>query len=401
MKKFIKFIGYLVCYCIYPFSFLFPRSRNKWAFGSFRGAFNDNAKYYFIYASEQLPEKKCVWLSINRKTVQLIRSKGLKACSILSPKGVWFALTSKYWFYNAYSSDIMFCLSGNAVRVNLWHGLSMKLIEFRITTGALADRFAKKTLKERYYHPETFQRPSYVLSSTGLFTEDFSLSFRIPASKCLEFGYPRNEILLWSEEQRMRFVEKYEPAESKELIVNLKASHYEHVFLYLPTWRDAQRDLFVKDFDLERMDALMEASNSLLLLKPHANTVVEARVAEGLTHIRLLRSTFDIYPILPYTDILITDYSSILFDYMIMENKGAFLYIYDYEEYKKERGFAYPFDDLEVGKKVSDFDSLVAALQEGPLLVPEAARQRFVKQCWGDHPSGACAKIGEYFCTAP
>ena len=395
----IKFLGYLVCYCIYPFSFLFPRSRKKWAFGSFRGAFNDNAKYFFIYASTHLKEKNCAWLSINRKTVKLIRSKGMKAYHILSPRGVWFALTSKYWFYNAYSSDIMFCLSGNTIRVNLWHGLSMKRIEFRITTGPLADRFAKRTLKERYYHPETFQRPNYVLSSTGFFTLDFAESFRIPVNQCLEFGYPRNEILFWSDEERMKFVDRYEPVETKELILKLKCSKYEHVFLYLPTWRDAQRDLFVKHFDLKRMDVLMRERGSLLLLKPHANTVVDDSIVDGLTNILLFRSTFDIYPVLPYTDVLITDYSSITFDYMLMENKGDFLYIYDYQEYKKERDFAYSFDALPVGKKVYDFDSLVAALNADDLYVPEEARKRFVREIWGENPMGACSKIGRFFDT--
>lgn len=394
----IKFFGYLICYCIYPFSFLIPRNRNKWAFGSFRGAFNDNAKYYFIYVSEHLKVKNCAWLSINRKTVRLIRSKGMKAYHILSPRGVWFALTSKYWFYNAYSSDIMFCLSGNTIRVNLWHGLSMKRIEFRIQTGPLADRFAKQTLKERFYHPETFQRPDFVLSSTGFFTTDFAESFRIPTERCLEFCYPRNEILCWSDEERLRFVDKYEPIETKELIFKLKSSQFKHIFLYLPTWRDAQRDLFVKDFDLKRMDVVMRACDSLLLLKPHANTFVDERLANGLSNLMLLRSTFDIYPVLPYTDILITDYSSIQFDYMLMEHKGVFQYIYDYEDYKKERDFAYDFEHLEIGKKVYTFDELVAAVSDESLYVPEITRKQFVKKIWGDNPMGACEKLGRFFC---
>ena len=237
------------------------------------------------------------------------------------------------------------------------------------------------------------------MSSTGFFTLDFAESFRIPVNQCLEFGYPRNEILFWSDEERMKFVDRYEPVETKELILKLKCSKYEHVFLYLPTWRDAQRDLFVKHFDLKRMDVLMRERGSLLLLKPHANTVVDDSIVDGLTNILLFRSTFDIYPVLPYTDVLITDYSSITFDYMLMENKGDFLYIYDYQEYKKERDFAYSFDALPVGKKVYDFDSLVAALNADDLYVPEEARKRFVREIWGENPMGACSKIGRFFDT--
>ena len=75
----MKFLAYLICYCIYPFSFLVPRSRKKWAFGSFRGAFNDNAKYLFIHVTEQMPDIDCAWLSVNRTTVRTIKEKGLKA----------------------------------------------------------------------------------------------------------------------------------------------------------------------------------------------------------------------------------------------------------------------------------------------------------------------------------
>lgn len=390
----IKFIGYLICYCIYPFSFLFPRSRNKWAFGSFRGAFIDNAKYMFIYASNQLRDKNCAWLSIKRSTVKSVRSKGMKAYHILSPRGIWFALTSKYWIYNAYSSDIMFCLSGNAVCVNLWHGLSMKRIEFRITSGALADRFLKKTFKERFHHPETFKRPDYVLSSSEYFTQSFAESFRIPTEQCLEFGYPRNEILLWDETDRMAFVERYEPVETKHLLDRLKGGTFDKVYIYLPTWRDAQRDLFVKDFDLKRMDAVMREHHALLLLKPHANTFVEPGIDKGLTNVSFIPSTIDIYPVLPYVDVLITDYSSVTFDFSLMPGKNIILYPYDYEEYKLDRAFDYPYDDLVVGKKVFDFESLVAAMVSGENYMPEEQRQRFVAECWADHQSGACEKIG-------
>jgi CDP-glycerol glycerophosphotransferase (TagB/SpsB family) len=69
----MKFLAYLVCYCIYPFSFLFPRNRKKWAYGSFRGGFDGNAKYLFIHVSDQMPEIDAVWLSTNKMTVKEVR----------------------------------------------------------------------------------------------------------------------------------------------------------------------------------------------------------------------------------------------------------------------------------------------------------------------------------------
>ena len=275
----MKFLAYLICYCIYPFSFLVPRSRKKWAFGSFRGAFNDNAKYLFIHVTEQMPDIDCAWLSVNRTTVRTIKEKGLKAYHVLSPAGIWFALRAKCWFFNAYSSDIMFCLSGGAKLVNLWHGLPLKRIEFDIESGILADRFVKKTLKERYFHPEVFKRPDYVVSSTELFSEVFARSFRIPLERCLNLGLARNEILTWPEEKRRAFIDRYEPTETLDLIGQM--GNFDRVFVYMPTWRDSQNDFVTAGFDFKSMEEALSENNALLLIKPHANTFIDPVILNG------------------------------------------------------------------------------------------------------------------------
>ena len=389
----MKFLAYLVCYCIYPFSFLFPRNKKKWAFGSFRGAFDGNAKYLLIYASKQYPDIDAAWLSINKSTVEEVRSKGLKAYYVLSPKGILFALTSKFWLFNAYSSDIMFCLSGKATLVNLWHGIPMKHIEFDIDSGPLADRYVKKTLKERYYHPEAFKRPDYLLSSSRMFSEMFARAFRITIDQCLEYGCPRNEILVWPDDKRMEFVQRYEPETTLNLIATLKEKNFSHVYVYLPTWRDGQDTFLSSDFDLCAMDEMLRSKNAALILKPHANTAADVATAD-LTHIFMLPASLDIYPILPYTDVLITDYSSVLYDYILMEGKSVILYLYDYQSYVKDRSFIWPYDDMVVGQKAFDFQTLVNLIREENFGLDEAERKQLLQKCWGDNLGEACKRIG-------
>lgn len=160
----MKLIAYIICYLIYPFSFLFPRSKRKYAFGSFRGAFNDNARYLFIYASRQTDDNiRKVWLSTNRDCVKKVHSYGLEAYWVLGPRGIWHALTSRYWFFNSYTADIMFCLSGGAVCINLWHGVGLKRTEFNTISGPLADRYSKKNKLDVFRHPESFRRPDLSL----------------------------------------------------------------------------------------------------------------------------------------------------------------------------------------------------------------------------------------------
>ena len=48
----MKFIAYILSYLFYPFPFLVPRSGGRWVFGSFKGGFDGNSKYLFIYAYE-------------------------------------------------------------------------------------------------------------------------------------------------------------------------------------------------------------------------------------------------------------------------------------------------------------------------------------------------------------
>ena len=378
----MKFIAYIICYLIYPFSFLFQRNRRKYVFGSYRGSFADNAKYLFLYSTEHGDRDiDYIWLSTRRATVKKVRSLGLRAFWVLEPRGVWHALTSRYWFVNSYTSDIMFCLSGRAVCINLWHGVGIKRIEYNATSGPLADRYMKKDKYDVFCHPESFRKPDWVLSSTPYQNHFFSTSFRIPVSRCLEMGYPRNRILTTSEEERSRFVGRFEPQQTSELISRLKG--YNKVYIYMPTFRDSQLTVFTQSMDLERLNRIMADTNSMLILKPHANVRLTENFS-SLTNIMLASPIMDIYPILPYVHVLITDYSSIIYDWLLMEGKDVILYLYDYDAYVRERDFFYPFDENVTGCRVDSFDSLCSVIESGDYTIDKEERKRILERFWGE-----------------
>ena len=375
----MKTLAYIICYLIYPFSFLFLRSSRRLVFGSYRGGFSDNSKYLFIYAVENCRDLDCCWLSVNRKTVQYVRSLGLPAYWVLSPIGAWKALRAKYWFVNSYSSDIMYCLSGNATIVNLWHGVGLKRCEFNITNGALAERYVKQTFKERFYHPEGFRKPDYLLTSTPFQTRMFSSAFRVPKERCLELGYPRNMILRRSKEEVMAFVKKYEPKETQQLIERIQ--QFDKVYIYMPTWRDSQKNVFAQQMDLRKLCEVLKEQNAILLLKPHPNTIVD-NIYET-DNLVLVDRTVDIYGVLPFTDVLITDYSSVLYDYILIPDKQVILYLYDYEEYVKERDFYYPFDENVIGKYVKSFEDLVTVIYNKDYEINKSERKLIIERFWG------------------
>lgn len=378
----VKFIAYLITYAVYPFSFIFIRKKKRYAFGSFKGAFNDNAKYLFLYACEHCRDRDVAWLSVSGSTVRHVRSLGLKAYRVTSLKGVWYALTAKYWFFNAYTSDIMFCLSGGAVCCNLWHGVGIKRIEYNITSGQLARRYQKKDLLDVFFHPQVFRKPDYILSSTPFQTHFFSTSFRVRPERCWELGYPRNEILVCPEEERAAFVKKYLGRDTLALLERMRAAN--RVYIYMPTWRDSQRTLFAQAMDLERLDGILRKNGDLLLLKPHANVRADGAVADALTNILFVGGGVDVYPLLPYTDVLVTDYSSVLYDYLLLPDRGILLYLYDYADYVATRDFYYPFDENVVGRRVYDFESLADAVGRHDDRVDEGRRRCLVEKFWGD-----------------
>lgn len=380
MKQVAKFIAYLLCYAFYPISYLFPRTDKILVFGSYRGAFNDNTKYLFLYANEHITDRKVVWISTKQSTVKHIRSLGYEAYSVMSLKGLWYALRGKYWFVNSYSSDIAFCLAGSAKIVNLWHGVPMKAIEFGITKGDLAKRYVQRDIRDTFFHPAPFRRPDYMVSTTDFFDGVFSQSFRIDKSQCMQTGCPRNRMLRLPKEEVDTFISRYESNETKALVEKIK--QYKTVFVYMPTWRDSQRDCFANGFDLEAFNNCVAQQNACVLMKPHANTIID----ESITYSNLffLDGNVDMYCILPYTHVLITDYSSILYDYILMPDKHVILFHYDYEEYVNSREFIFDIQDNIVGRKVYTFDELIQVISTNDYTMDTTARQKILDKFWGE-----------------
>jgi CDP-glycerol glycerophosphotransferase (TagB/SpsB family) len=184
------------------------------------------------------------------------------------------------------------------------------------------------------------------------------------------------------EEVRRDFIQRYEFPETLELIARIK--QYRKTFMYMPTWRESQRNIFVDNMDLTSLQALMKETDSVLLLKPHVNTRVNHNLFSRFENIILLNSRIDIYAVLPYTNVLITDYSSILYDYMLMEDKDVILYTYDMDSYITERNFNYPFLENVVGRIIRSADELRQCLQSGDYKIDEAKRIEIRNKFWGD-----------------
>lgn len=318
-------IKHLLGYFILLVSYVFPRISTIWVFGG-----ENNAKYLYYKLNEKAADINCIWISKSKEEVAQVCSLKYKAFYLWSLKGLFYSLIAGRYIYTFSVSDINPWTIGWTKRVNLWHGVGIKNVEFKCKLGPLAKKYNPNSLKSRFLYPYLFFRPHLFLSTSPLMTKHFTECFRISEDRCIEAMYPRNEILLWAHDQIEEFLKRYN--KEQELDVIEDCASYSYVYIYMPTWREDKRNI-LEIIDFDRLNQLCIKNNNLFLFRLHPNTEINLDMLVSYSNLRIIDSSCDIYPILPFTDVLITDYSSIYYDYMLIPNKQILLFPFDEEEY--------------------------------------------------------------------
>ncbi len=358
LAKEIKYWSQILLLPVYGLSCIMPRDKKLWVFGStFGNRFADNPKYFYLYLSQHKAEMiKVVWITKNREILELLRKNDLDCCYLYSWKGIWNALRAKVYLFDNYSKDICYTLSGGAVKINLWHGVPLK----KIQKDNVFDYFRNpRDLMERIYSiPRriTDEKPNhYVLASSNYFKPIFASAFQ--TKRVLIEGYPRNDILISEDIQNV--MTKQEARINRIL---MEQGRKNKIVTYMPTFRSSEN----KFFDIINIDQLCEflkREHIYLCVKLHPKSKLQ-RSFEKLAadNVLVVNSQADPYGILKHTDILITDYSSICFDFMLTK-KPIIFFPYDYKEYLAEsRELYFDYHEFTPGRKVYNQMELECAL---------------------------------------
>ncbi len=335
-------------YLLRGLTYLVPRNKKIWLFGNGFNSFSDNSKYLFFYTIENCSKIRSIWISRNKQIVFHLNSRGFESYYKWSLKGIYYSLIGGIYFYSNELSDISLWLSGGAITVNLWHGTPIKKIKFDVIVYNTNDVLRKI----RYI------KPDYILSTSKKVSKIFSSAFRVPENHFLELGYPRNEILLKTKDEVLSFIDSYESEEIKSLVKKIEL--YDKAYVYMPTFRD-KRSNFIDEsnIDFNSLNSVLKQKNSLFIMKLHNNTkgLIDLGKYENIL---LISNNIDIYPLLPFTDSLITDYSSIYFDYKLMK-KEVILFCFDKERYLSEdRDMYFNYDDIIKNELIaSNFEELL------------------------------------------
>jgi CDP-glycerol glycerophosphotransferase (TagB/SpsB family) len=353
-----KVLAYPITFLVYNLSGLIRRDEHKWVFGSQKNSFTDNTKHLYIYILENEKKITPIWISHNRTLVRFLRSKGGNAYMRWSLKGLYYSMTSKYWFITTTVSDIFYYTSKNAVIVNLWHGVPLKKIYFDSDNKIEKAKYHNANIIQKYIiDPQIFKLSNYLVSSSAQISKDsFSSALKVKIDNCLNFGLCRNDILFGNKNNLDKYLEKWGSDRFKEIVSKTRFKSF--VWLYMPTWRETDPNFMINlGIDFTFLDNILASKNEILVLKLHQYTPLDIlSKLQHLQNIFIFPTEEDIYPFLKYTSTLITDYSSIYIDYLLL-NKPIFHFCFDLQKFQEiARSFYYDFNSYSAGEIILDIE---------------------------------------------
>ena len=238
-------------------------------------------------------------------------------------------------------------ISPKAKVVQLWHGTgSIKKFGLDSEEGTVANLARRAN-----------RRITHLIVNSELTKKQYAGAFEVPEERIYVLGLPRTDLILNLEEmekKRQDFYQEYPELEGKRCV------------LYAPTFRDEEADKPVLALDLERLQRVMQPEDVLLLrLHPYvaANFSLPESVADGCV---LNMSDYQgVTTLMAVSHCLITDYSSIIFEYCLFGRPMLF-YAYDLEKFRHEgRGFYEEYESYVPGPVAKDQQELESCWKEG------------------------------------
>jgi len=365
MMKYVRylflFLGRFVLFPVYFLSGLFPRSRELWVYGSWGGyRFADNSAAFFLYCQKRIGDRiEHIWISRERSIVRKLRKNGYRSYWIWSPGGMLACARAKVHIFDCFAKDTNFWLSRGAKKVNLWSGVPMKVFErdidnrqsryYRLFHGSVPERLILAMMM-----PWHVERPDLIIATSPENGRITQRAFDLPESRVRVTGFPRNDVLLDDTKSIASFGAALPAAFLGAISSGSK------IFLYLPTFRDSDRAYM--NIDWPELDRLMRGLDAKFFFKTHP--MDRLKIDVNLTHVIQLPQATDVYDVLPKVDVLISDYSSVIFDYMLLA-RPIIYYMPDLEDFlSSSRSLLFQPAEIAVGPICSSFDQLLSTLAD-------------------------------------
>ena len=332
--KKIKYWAQLFLIPVYWLSFLMPRSSKIWVVGStFGKRWADNARYFYLYLCQhQSRNIKAVWITRKKEIASFLQSKGYTAYYVRSLKGIWYCLRAKVYVYDNYTKDICYWTSGGAVHINLWHGSGNKKTNYDNKFDYLRHPQSRKEKWSNYLISMTNEKPQdYVIATSPMMQKIFMSAFRLKEDHVLINGYPRNDMMIGN------MIRNVNTEKEQNVLTEMQKNKNKgkRILVYMPTFR-ASESKFFEVMDLQQFNDFLKKENLVFYTKMHPKSKVKA-LFEKLNYSNIVNVDADVdpYVFLKKVDLLVTDYSSIYSDYLLLDRPSV-LFPFDFEEYSND-----------------------------------------------------------------
>jgi len=361
-----------------------PRNPRLWVFGSGIGV-GEGALPLYRRARAILPATvRLVWLAGSAAELSAARELGLDAEPRSGWRGFRLTLRARVLVVTHGFGDVnRFAIRGGFV-VQLWHGIPLKRLHLD-SAAALRVSFLPNHRLVRAVVARAYRIAG---RGIGLFPVASALvaprivsAFGLPASRVVVTGDPRDDVLLTgTPESRREAAHELLAATVGELPFGAR------IVLSAPTWRDGAPDPGAPTAnDWDAIAAWLDRTDSVLLLRTHPLGKGDYAAGPAASaRIRMLGSDLlaEVTPVLPAVDVLITDYSSIAYDFSLVGGPIVFL-APDIEHYAKTRGLYLPYRSFTGGRQVSNWAHVLWALDDiiagGPTAVANAAHVSWLR----------------------
>lgn len=326
MKYILKEMKRILEKAVFRFFYIFPIKKHQILFES-EPDLTDNsfAFYEFLSEKEQYKSYRLIWLV--ESSYEGDSEHIYKWHHGISIKRLYYLATSKYFIFDHNNILSEYPIRKDQKIINLFHGCS-----FKKTKGGPVNTDTED-----------------MLLVTGDFWKPIMAEFvSCNKKKVKSLGFPRNDYL---------FMEKNDKQEKWRIIHSW--SNYNKILLWMPTFRRSNSDTISENYysgvtglpileqktDLEELNERLRGKNTLLVFKVHHLQLEYSAFKDNYSNIQILKDDdinsfgLQLYQIVPLTDALITDYSSISNDYLLLDKPMIFT-LDDYEEYRRSRGFS-------------------------------------------------------------
>ena len=332
IKK-IRYIWYKIKYKMDDETILFE------AFGGRNYTCSPKAIYEKMLSMPQFKNFKFVWAFLDTDIHDVKEDKRTTIVKSKSKEYYKYCSIAKYWIVNSIMEESLTKKKGQ-VYVQCWHGTPIKKLRCDIEV----DGSVLNTIKEiRKRNDIDAKRFDYFISPSKYCTEKFISAFNLKKLNkeniIIEEGYPRNDFLFNKTQKDITLIK-----EKLKIPINKK------VIFYLPTFRDNQHTsgigyTYELQIDFDRLRKAI-GDEYVVLFSPHyfiANSIDLSKYEGFVINVARYDEINELYLV---SDIIMTDYSSVFFDFANLKRPIVF-YMYDYDLYQSRlRDFYISLDEL-------------------------------------------------------